>query len=532
MADFDFVIAGAGSAGCVLANRLSANGRHKVLLLEAGPRDSSAWIHIPIGYARTNRHPELNWRFETEPQPYMDGRRLYWPRGKVLGGSSSINGMIAIRGQAQDYDDWSAMGASGWSAREVLPYFIRSERHEGGANEWHGSNGPMTISTIRGQQELVDAFMQAGTDCGIPRNDDLNGASAEGVGPLQLTVRDGRRCSAAVAYLKPARARPNLTVITEAHVSGICFDGLRATGLRYRVKGEERSAQGQCEVILCAGALQTPQLLQLSGIGPIGLLGQHGIPVRVSSPEVGENLQDHLCLRFMYRCTRPVTGNDRLNKPWARFLSGLDYALHRRGPLASGAFLAGLVANASPESTRADTQITLSMVSSAARGDRVHPFSGFTLLYYPLRPTSRGQVRIRSSDPMMPPAMQPNYLSTAYDRQMMVAGARLTRKLANAKALARYVAEELQPGAKADDDAELLAAAREHGSSGYHPVGTCRMGSDPGAVVDPRLRVNGVTHLRVVDASVMPTLVSGNTNLPTIMIAEKAADMILEDSGH
>ena len=333
-----------------------------------------------------------------------------------------------------------------------------------------------------------------------------------------------------MACLRPALSRLNVNVITGAHVTAVSFDGRRATGLRYLANGNEYSVVAGREVILCAGALQTPQLLQLSGIGPPGLLREHGITVVHASPGVGENLQDHLCLRFFYRCCRPVTGNDRLRTPWARLLTGLDYVLRRRGPMATGAFLAGLATRVLPESGTADTQVTLSMVSSPARGERVHPFSGFTVLYYPLRPTSRGFVRIHSADPMAAPAMQPNYLCTDYDRRMMVAGARLTRALAGATALAPYVAGELQPGADVQSDTALLAAACAHGSSGHHLVGTCRMGTDVGAVVDPRLRVHGVTGLRVVDASVMPTLVSGNTNLPTIMIAEKAADMIKHDA--
>ncbi len=529
MTDCDFVIVGAGSAGCVLANRLSEDGRHRVLLLEAGPRDTSPWIHVPIGYARTNAHPMLNWRFETEPQAHLDGRRVYWPRGRVLGGSSSINGLIAIRGQARDYDMWASMGATGWSARETLPYFIRSETHAHGGSAWHGDRGPLSVSDIPERHELVDAFIRAAGELGIARNDDLNGASAEGAGPLQLTLRNARRCSAAVAYLRPALSRPNLKVITGAHVSAVSFDGRRASGLRYRANAQDHSVSASREVILSAGALQSPQLLQLSGIGPPALLHQHGVPVLHASPGVGENLQDHLCLRFLYRCTRPVTANDRLHTPWSRMLTGMDYLLRRRGPMATGAFLAGVVTRVLPESGGADTQVTLSMVSSPGRGERVHPFSGFTLLYYPLRPSSRGFVRIRCADPMAAPAMQPNYLSSDYDRRMMVAGARLTRALAATPALAPYVARELQPGADAQDDDALMAAARAHGSSGYHPVGTCRMGTDADAVVDPRLRVRGVAGLRVVDASVMPTLVSGNTNLPVIMIAEKAADMIRED---
>jgi len=350
-----------------------------------------------------------------------------------------------------------------------------------------------------------------------------------GPGYLNLTVRDGWRCSTAVGYLRPARRRSNLRIVTGAHVSAIDFEGRRAVGVRYRRAGAEIAVRARHEVLLCAGAVQSPQLLQLCGIGPAELLREHGIPMRVPLAGVGENLQDHLCLRFLYRCTRPVTGNDRLNHPRARLGSALDFALRRRGPLATGAFLAGLATRCAPDADRADLQVTLSMVSAPARGERVHPFSGFTLLYYPLRPSSRGSVRIRSRDPMAAPALQPEYLSTDHDRRMMVRGARLVRALAASPALAPYVAQELQPGSGCVDDNALLAAACEHGSSGYHPVGTCRMGVDDGAVVDPRLRVRGVSGLRVVDASVMPTLVSGNTNLPTIMIAERASDLILED---
>ena len=534
MNTFDYIIVGAGSAGCVLANRLTEDGRHSVLLLEAGPPDSNPWIHVPIGYGKTMLHPVLNWRFETEPDPYMDNRRIYWPRGRTLGGSSAVNGLIQIRGQPEDFDGWAAQGAAGWNYREALRYFRKSETFSRGESEHHGGSGPLSVSDIAERGELVDAFIHGCGDLGIPPNDDFNGPSQEGAGYLQLTTRNGRRCSAAVGYLRPALRRPKLKVETGAHVAAISFDGMRAAGVRYRRGGEFLTALARREVVLSAGALQSPQLLQLSGIGPGELLRQHGIAVRADLPGVGENLQDHLALRLIYRCTKPITTNDDLKNPWRKALTGLRYLLLRRGPMAVGVMTAGMITKLLPESATPDMQFFLSTVSAEARGAEPHPFPGFTFVYYPLRPTSRGRVWIKSADPLAAPALLPNYLSTDYDRRMMLAGARLARKLAATPSLAPYVAEELQPGPAVQSDEELLAAVRQHGSSGYHPCGTCRMGAadDASAVVDPRLRVRGVEGLRVIDASVMPNVVSGNTNAATIMIAEKGADLLRADAGN
>ena len=527
---FDYVIVGAGSAGCVLANRLTEDGRSTVLLLEAGPKDSYPWIHVPIGYGKTMGHPRLDWGFSTEPDPHMANRNIDWPRGRTLGGSSSINGMIQIRGQHEDFDGWERLGATGWNAREALRYFVKSERNSRGASDHHGGDGPLWVSDVANRGELADAFIRAAAQLGIPPTDDFNGAAQEGAGYLQITTRKGLRCSTSVAYLRPARRRPNLTVLTDAHVTRLTFEGRRATGVCWLQHGVESAATAAGEVILAAGALQSPQLLQLSGIGPAALLAEHGIPVVADLPGVGENLQDHLALRMMYRCTRPVTTNDDLRTLWAKVKTGLRYALFRSGPLAVGVMSAAAITRLLPESETPDMQVFLSTVSAPHRGSAPHPFPGFTLAYYPLRPTSRGRVWIRSRDPMQPPAMLANYLSTEYDRRLMIEGAKLVRRLVSTSALAPYVAEELQPGPGVRTDDELLEAARHHGSSGYHPCSTCRIGTDALAVVDPRLRVRGVAGLRVVDASVMPTLVSGNTNAATIMIAEKAADLIREDA--
>ena len=529
-AAFDYVIVGAGSAGCVLANRLTADGRHSVLLLEAGPPDRNPWIHVPIGYGKTMNHPVLNWGFWTEPEPHLHGRQVYWPRGRTLGGSSAVNGLIQIRGQPEDFARWESMGAAGWGWAEVLRYFIKSESNSRGASAYHGADGPLAVSDVAMRGELADAFIQGCGELGIAPNDDFNGPQQEGAGYLQLTTRHGRRCSAAVAYLRPARGRRNLTVETQAHAEAVTFDATRASGVRYRKGGRIISVRARREVVLAAGALQSPQLLQLSGIGPAALLREHGIAIVADRAGVGENLQDHLALRFLYRCTRPVTTNDDLKNAWRKLLTGMRYVFLRRGPMAVGVMTAGMITRAEPDALTPDIQFFLSMVSAEARGAAPHPFSGFTLVYYPMRPTSRGQVRIRSTDPLAAPALSPNYLSTDYDRRMMVAGARMARRIAATAALSPYVAEELQPGGRVQADDELLDAVRSHGSSGYHPCGTCRIGGDDAAVVDPRLRVHGVQGLRVIDASVMPTVVSGNTNAATIMIAEKGADLLLEDA--
>ncbi len=526
----DYVIVGAGTAGCVLANRLSADGRHRVLLLEAGPEDRYLWIHIPIGYGKTMFHPEYNWGFQTDPDPGMDGRRIYWPRGRGLGGSSSINGLIYVRGQPEDYDRWAAAGNRGWGWRDVLPFFIRSEGNERGASPLHGVDGPLKCSDIGEKHELMEALIAGAGELGVPRNDDFNAGIQEGVGYYQLFTHHGWRCSTAVGYLKPVRKRANLAVETHAQVTRVRFEEGRAVGVEYRRAGEARTVQARREVILAAGALQSPQLLLLSGVGPGAQLAEHGIGVVRDLPGVGENLQDHLQLRLLFRCSKPITTNDDLASWWRSLKIGLRWLVARKGPLAIGINQGGLFTRVLPTSTTPDIQFHFATLSADLAGAKPHPFSGFTMSVCQLRPTSRGRVRLASPDPLAAPSLQPHYLSTADDRTCAVAALRFARKLAATKAVAPYIVEELRPGAATQSDDELLAFARAYGATIFHPSGTCKMGSDPLAVVDDRLRVHGVAGLRVVDCSIMPTLVSGNTNAPVVMIAEKASDMILEDA--
>ena len=535
--EFDYIVVGAGSAGCVLAGRLSEDPATRVLLLEAGPRDTSPWIHLPIGYGKTMWSPVVNWRFETDPDPNMNGRRIYWPRGKTLGGCSSINGLIYIRGQREDYDHWAALGNPGWGYDDVLPYFIKSEGNQRGNIPLHGGDGPLKVSDIGARHELIEAFIDGAQQIGVPRTDDFNGARQEGAGYFQLNTHKGLRCSTAKAYLTPAtKKRPNLRIETEAFAAGLVMEGRRAVGVRYRQGGEMKTARCRAEVLLSAGAIQSPQLLQLSGIGPRALLEARGVPVLHDLPGVGENLQDHLQIRVSYECTKPITTNDQLNSWVGQAKLGLEWMLHRTGALAIGINQGGCFMQAlkdddgKPVAKTPDIQFHVATLSADMAGGQVHPYSGFTMSVCQLRPESRGHIRIRSLDPFEPPEMQPNYLSTELDRRTTVAGVRAARAIADAPAMRPYVKREVKPGPATASDADLLEFCRNNGATIFHPSGTCAMGSGPEAVLDDRLRVRGIAGLRVIDCSAMPTLVSGNTNAPAVMMAEKAVEMIREDA--
>ncbi|MFJ4394914.1 GMC family oxidoreductase [Pseudomonas sp. NPDC089396] len=526
---YDFVIVGAGSAGCVLANRLSENGRYSVCLLEAGPTDRYPWIHIPIGYAKTMFHPVYNWGFYTDPDPGMNDRRIYWPRGKVFGGCSSINGLIFIRGQRADYDAWASAGNVGWGWDEVLPYFRRAECNDLGPGPTRGTDGPLSASSIKARNPLTDGFIGAAKELGVAHVQDFNTGDQEGVGYYQLTTRKGLRCSTAVAYLHPARRRANLTIVSLAHAEKILFEGTRAVGVQYCQNGRSMSVKARREVILSAGALQSPQLLQLSGVGPAPLLKKLNIAEVHALPGVGENLQDHLQIRMIYECTQPITTNDDLRSPLRKLRMGLQWLLTRSGPLAIGINQGGLFTRVLEQSATPDIQYHFGTLSADSAGGSVHPFSGFTLSVCQLRPESRGHVRITSTDPLQAPSIQPNYLSTEQDRKTVIAAVRYTRKLAATRSLKQLIRHEFRPGSETQSDEQILEFCRQYGATIFHPSGTCKMGNDPLAVVDSRLRVHGLQGLRVVDCSIMPTLVSGNTNVPVVMIAEKASAMILED---
>jgi choline dehydrogenase len=529
MQEFDYVIVGAGSAGCVLARRLVDAGS-SVCLLEAGPPDRSIWIHLPIGYGKTMWDRSVNWRFETEPDPGMNGRRIYWPRGKTLGGSSAINGLIYIRGQREDFDDWAKAGNPGWSFSEVLPYFVKSENNERGADNLHGASGPLAVSDIKPKDELTEALIAGAVELGIPRNPDFNGITQEGAGYYQLNTKRGLRCSTAVGYLRPIRRDAKLRVVTQAQASRVLFEGRRAVGVTYWRLGGSFEARARREVILAAGAVQSPQLLQLSGVGAPDHLASLRVPLVAASPQVGENLQDHLQVRLTFRCTKPITTNDELRSVFGRVRMGLQWLFLRSGPIGIGINKGGIFARALPEAERPDVQFHCGTLSADMAGGKVHDFSGFTLSVCQLRPQSRGSIRARSRDVTEPPAIEPHYLSTDLDRRTTVAAIKLARRLAETQAARPYVAEEIRPGPGVVTDAEVLEFARDAGATIFHPCGTCRMGGDPDAVVDPRLKVRGVDGVRVVDAAIMPSLVSGNTNAAVVMIAEKASDMILEDA--
>ncbi len=527
---YDFIVVGAGSAGCVLAERLSAGGRLSVLLLEAGPRDRNPWIHVPIGYAKLFNNRKLNWAYTSEPEPHLDGRRIFNPRGKVLGGSSSINGLVYIRGQREDFDAWCQAGNAGWGFDELLPYFKRAENQMRGPDQLHGTLGPLTVSDPSEPHPLCDAFIAGAQEAGFPRNDDFNGPTQEGAGYYQFTVKNGLRASTATAYLKPARTRANLRVETEALATRVLFEGRRAAGVEYRSHGALLSARARGEVILSGGAFNSPQLLQLSGVGPAELLQRLGIAPVLALEGVGRSYQDHMQVRIVLRCKKPVTLNDEVASLRRKAIMGLRYLLYRKGSLTIGAgYAGGFFRSSEAVDRRPDVQCHFLLFSTTKMGEKLHPFSAFSSSNCQLRPESRGEVMAVSPDPAVPPAIRANFLAEEKDRRVHVAGLRLLRRIHEAPALREYVASEYEPGPSVQSDDELLAYCRERGSTIYHPTSTCRMGSDPLAVVDHRLKVKGLESLRVVDASVMPSVVSGNTNAPVIAIAEKACEMILEE---
>jgi choline dehydrogenase len=527
---FDYIVVGAGSAGCVLADRLTACGRYRVLLLEAGGKDRNVWIHIPLGYGKLFSNPKVNWLYTTEPEPELNNRRIIQPRGKVLGGSSSINGLLYIRGQHEDFNHWRQLGNPGWSFEDVLPYFRRAEDQERGSDPLHGTGGPLAVSDVCEPHPLCEAFIEAAQQAGFPRNDDFNGQAQEGAGYFQLTTRRGRRCSTAVGYLRRACRRANLAVVPHALARRLLFDGRRAIGIEYSQGGVTRIAHARSEIVLAGGAFNSPQLLQLSGLGPADLLKSHGIEVIADIPGVGSDLQDHLQVRMQYRCTEPITMNDVINSWRHRLGAGVRYCLFRKGLLAVGAGYAGGFFRASPLAATPDVQVHFIIFSGDTSGAPLHPFPGFIASVCQLRPESRGSVRIQSADPRVAPAIQPRYLSAQKDRETVVAGMKLLRRIMGEPAMRRYIAEERRPDPSRTGDDDLLAFARETGTTVFHPTSTCRMGSDGTAVVDERLRVRGIERLRVVDGSIMPSLVSGNTNAAVVMIGEKGADMILEDA--
>ena len=526
---YDFIVAGAGSAGCVLADRLTQSGRHRVLLVEAGPEDTNPWLHVPVGYGRLFTDPIHNWLFTHEPEPSSGNRPIPEPRGKVIGGSSSINGLVYIRGQREDVDHWRQLGNTGWGFDDVLPYFRKSEGNARGAGDYHGADGPLHVSDVPETHPMCEAYIASAERAGYPRQSDFNGAEQEGFGYLQFTQRRGLRCSAAKAFLKPARARPNLRVVTDAMTTRVLLDGRRAVGLEYRVRGTTFTANAGREVILSAGAIGSPQILQLSGIGPADLLHRHGIPVVADRPGVGANLQDHYNARIVYRVTEPFTLNDAVNN-WLRGARAvLEFALHGRGPLTYGAAIAAGFLRSGPNVATPDLQAGLALYSAERVGYGVHPFSGVSVVVRILRPESRGSVMLKSADPYEAPAIRANFLSAPRDGEALVSGLMQMRKVMMLPPVAGYVAAEHTPGPAVASEADWHAYIRAKGGTSFHPVGTCRMGPDETSVVDPQLRIRGISGLCVIDASIMPTIVSGNTNAPAIMIGEKGADLLLAD---
>ena len=528
---FDYVIVGAGTAGCVLANRLSEDPDKTVALLEAGGKDNYIWVKIPVGYLYCMGNPRTDWGYSTEPQPGLNNRAIGYPRGRILGGCSSINGMIYMRGQARDYDHWRQLGNTGWAWDDVLPYFIKSEDQAAiPADDAHGTGGEWRVENQRLSWEILDAFRDAAEQAGIPKTNDFNRGNNEGCGYFHVNQRSGWRWSTAGGFLKPARNRANLNVITHAQAKRLQFEDGRATALELRVGSQDATIAARGEVILAAGSVGSVQLLQLSGIGPGGVLKEHGIDVFNELPGVGENLQDHLQIRCAYKVSGTRTLNERANSLLGRIGIGLEYALFRSGPMSMAPSQLGAFVKTDEKFDTPNVQYHVQPLTLDKFGDPLHPFPAFTASICNLRPQSRGHIRIRSSDPFDHPAIHPNYLSADADRKIAADSVRLTRRIISQPALQKHNPREFLPGDEIQSDEDLAKAAGDIATTIFHPVGTCKMGSDPMAVVDERLKVHGLVGLRVVDASVMPTITSGNTNSPVIMIAEKASDMIRQDA--
>ncbi len=523
--EFDYVIVGAGSAGCALASRLSENPSATVCLIEAGGRDRGDFIHMPLGFAFVPKWMPINWRFDTVPQTHLSGRICYQPRGRVLGGSSSINAMVYIRGSRNDYDRWAALGASGWSYDEVLPYFKKSEDQERGTDDFHSDGGPLSVVGCRAKNPLSDVFVEAARELQLPVNDDFNGARQEGVGYYQVTQRDGRRCSSSVAFLRPARERPNLAVFPDALAEKVLFQGRRAVGVKLRAGAENVTVRARREVILSSGVFQSPQLLMLSGVGPAAHLREHGIDVLIDTPDVGANLQDHLDYAVLRKSPSWHAIGLHLGTVLGFLPSYVDYALNRKGMLTSNLAEAGAFLKTDPDLAEPDIQLHFIPGLVDDHGRKKHFGGGYSCHVCVLRPKSRGTVRLASPDPAAAPAIDPNFLADEDDLARLVKGAKIILRILAAPAFARVTGKQLylEPNA---DDAAIIADIRERADTIYHPVGTCRMGADSRAVLDPQLKVRGLEGLRVADASIMPTLISGNTNAPSIMIGEKAADLI------